>query len=362
HIGGRSVSPAGRYFEGRLDDIRLYTRPLEAAEARLLGFEGGPNDPPTVNAGPDLGVLEGEDLLLFGAVYDEGRPEDITFAWSQVSGPGTVTFGHPGSPVTAASYDLPGLYVLRASASDSQGSHFDDVALAVQGASDPVGRWRLDEASGTSAADSSVQGNTGALATGWGALPLWTGSSLAFDGSTAQSVVVGRPEVLDLDPAVDDISLVAWIKAAPGSQGTLISKAYGWLSRRQYQLYLYDANRDGTSYIYGLIGGRSNSGAVGVTVDDDAWHLVAVVHDSATRTNRMYVDGVQVGPASASGTATNNVDVMLGARRNSSGNTGIGWPLTAELADARIYAWALSDQDMAELWAAGAPDAVAPVP
>jgi hypothetical protein len=102
-----------------------------------------------------------------------------------------------------------------------------------------------------------------------------------------------------------------------------------------------------------LIGGQANGKAAAVVVDDDQWHLVAVVHDAATMSSQMYVDGVAIGTPQASGTAYNNVDVTIGARRNSSSNTGWGWAVTGEIDDARIYARELTPEELMALYLAG---------
>ena len=248
-------------------------------------------------------------------------------------------------------FDAAGTYELRLTASDSRGSASDTVVVAIQAANDPVGHWRLNEGSGLVAVDSSVQNNDGTLQGSSG--PTWMGGSLSFDASDSQAVNLGQPESLDLKPAETDISLVAWIKVEPGAQGTVVGKAYGSLLKRQYQLYLYDSDRDGRTSVYGLIGGVSNNNAKFELVDDGEWHLVAVVHDTETMQNRMYVDGLAIGGWKRSGGATNGVDVTLGARRSSSSNSGTAWALDGEIGEARIYAWALSDTEMAALYAAG---------
>ena len=350
YLGGRSVSPSGRYFDGRLDDVRLYSRRLEPAEIQALGGIPGSDLAPTVDAGADVAIGELEDVVLQGLVTDDGL-SSLTATWSQVSGPGTATFSHAADASTSVTFDAAGTYVLRLTATDSQGSAYDELTVAIQAANDPVGHWLLNETSGLVAADESVQGNDGALQGSSG--PTWTGGGLSFEASDSQAVILGRPESLDLKPAQTDISLVAWIKVEPGAEGTLIGKAYGSLTKRQYQLYLYDNDNDGRTSVYGLIGGVSNNNAKFELVDDGEWHLVAVVHDAETMKNRMYVDGLPVGSWKNSGSATNAVDVTLGARRHNSNNTGTAWALDGEIGEARIYAWALSDTEMAALHAAG---------
>jgi hypothetical protein len=91
------------------------------------------NTAPVVTAGPDLLIPFGSQASLNGTASDDGLPvgSSLTTSWSKVSGPGLVTFGNPSAAVTTASFSLPGIYLLRLTASDSQLTSFDEVTIAV---------------------------------------------------------------------------------------------------------------------------------------------------------------------------------------------------------------------------------------
>ncbi len=96
-FGARSVTPDGRYFQGSLDDIRLYDRPLQADELPLLAAPPAPqNGAPLVAAGADRSVYLGAPLLLEGLAADPTPTGQLAIAWSRVSGPGSATFADPG--------------------------------------------------------------------------------------------------------------------------------------------------------------------------------------------------------------------------------------------------------------------------
>ena len=99
---------------------------------------GGPvNQAPVVAAGVDQSVTLPASATLEGAASDDGLPSPpaaLTTTWSQVSGPGTVTFQNPSSLSTAASFSAAGVYLLRLSASDSQLSASDEVQITVASA------------------------------------------------------------------------------------------------------------------------------------------------------------------------------------------------------------------------------------
>ena len=52
---------------------------------------------PVVDAGPNRSLVLPNDAVLDGTVSDDGLPNPpgaVTTTWTQVSGPGTVTFGN----------------------------------------------------------------------------------------------------------------------------------------------------------------------------------------------------------------------------------------------------------------------------
>ncbi len=90
-------------------------------EWRVLNAGPIPSLPPLVHAGIDRSVVIGGQTYLMGkAVWLQDRPENAA-RWSKLSGPGSVTFENPKSPVTTASFSAPGDYVLALLASGAEG-------------------------------------------------------------------------------------------------------------------------------------------------------------------------------------------------------------------------------------------------
>jgi len=114
-----------------------------ATFAPLLHVElitGGPpvNRPPSVDAGPDSSVFLPAAASLDGTVTDDGLPDPpatVTTTWSQPSGPGTASFGDASAVDTTASFDQPGTYVLRLTASDGELTASADVTVVATDAS-----------------------------------------------------------------------------------------------------------------------------------------------------------------------------------------------------------------------------------
>jgi PKD repeat protein len=90
------------------------------------------NQAPQVNAGLDQ-TITALSTTLTGSVTDDGLPtgSTLTRSWSQVSGPGIVTFTPPNAAVTTASFSTTGTYSLRLSASDTALSASDTVTVVV---------------------------------------------------------------------------------------------------------------------------------------------------------------------------------------------------------------------------------------
>ena len=95
------------------------------------------NQAPVVNAGADQTITLPAAATLDATVTDDGLPNPpatVTTTWTQVSGPGTVTFGNAAAVDTTASFSVAGTYVLRLTASDSVLSAFDEIAITVSAA------------------------------------------------------------------------------------------------------------------------------------------------------------------------------------------------------------------------------------
>jgi hypothetical protein len=88
------------------------------------------NKAPVVEAGTFLAATT-SPVLLDGSVTDDNLPAPIHLAtqWSQVSGPGPVSFASPSSVDTLATFQTLGMYRLRLAATDGSAQSFDDVTF-----------------------------------------------------------------------------------------------------------------------------------------------------------------------------------------------------------------------------------------
>ncbi|HZP93335.1 MAG TPA: LamG domain-containing protein [Burkholderiales bacterium] len=155
----------------------------------------------------------------------------------------------------------------------------------------PVAYWRFGEASGTTAADSSGNGNTG---TYQGSPTLGTRGGIAADqngcillNGSSQYVTANDAASLDVG---DTVTVEALIKlAATGSRYEIVNKG-----TNAYQLRL---NTDGTLDFAKAGVAIIVSGTVKIT-DTSKWHHVVATKSGAT--SKLYLDGADV-----TGTVTN---------------------------------------------------------
>lgn len=101
--------------------------------AHSLGFSlNGANGlaAPEADAGADAShdQVATPSYTLAGSATGGGS---ITYGWTKVSGPGSVSFADATSPTSGVTFQWPGTYVLRLTATNAGGSDTDDVTLTV---------------------------------------------------------------------------------------------------------------------------------------------------------------------------------------------------------------------------------------
>jgi hypothetical protein len=93
-----------------------------------------PNVPPTIDAGPGQTIPISTTTLVTATATDDGYPVppgSISYQWSALSGPGTVTFANPTLASTQVSFSDPGTYVLQVQGYDGEFFVYDTVTIIV---------------------------------------------------------------------------------------------------------------------------------------------------------------------------------------------------------------------------------------
>ena len=217
------------------------------------------NQPPTVNAGTDWSLGLGEAVALAGDVTDDGLPNGTLSAlWSQVSGPGTVTFTDHSSAQTTASFSEVGSYVLRLTASDGALTSSDDVAVTVQ---DADGSVTVVAAGDIACSPASSYFNSG-LGTADKCRQKYTADLIGQLGADA---------VLTLgDNQYEEGTLGQFMKSYDLSWGQYKGITYPSVGNHEYRV-------PGASDYYSYFGGRAGDPAKGYySFDLGDWHIIAL--------------------------------------------------------------------------------------
>ncbi len=357
-IGIGAQHDGSRSMEGSVDDVQIHARALDANEIAQLMAADTPTDPPddppppdeptnvapTVSAGNDQTVFVSDTVQLQADVQDDGLPgNSVTSLWTKANGPGTATFDDATAVDTSVTFDIPGTYVLRLSASDGQLQDSDDVTVQVQTDPDPidalVGNWLLNEAGGQTALDSSGQENHGAI---FGD-PSWiagvSGSALQLDGRDDRVLIADDPS-LDTE---NSLTISAWLKPEQQSTQYVVTKA----AKKNVDGFELSLSSQGSVFIRFNQDSSGNDfrldSASDYPTDGNTWIHVAATYDG--QTIRMYVNGqLETSREATFAIGTNDLDVSLGAQHD-------GYrPFTGGLDEVRLFSRALSAADISTLY------------
>jgi hypothetical protein len=222
----------------------------------------------------------------------------------------------------------------------SQDRNFTTQAYLRTNSGDLIGHWKLDETSGTTAADSSDNGNDGTLENMAG--DEWTtgvlSGALQLDGNNDHIEVTG----LLGEPA--DITICAWVNLTSiDLAGADVVSLGDCIAIRL----------DDTNPLRGCTGMFFDGSDLQYTpsadyIEGTGWHQVAYTFDDSANTQKFYIDGVEEGSSthtdsvSYSGQGSN---VTMGIHGNGSANYSFGGLVD----DVRIYNRALTADDVAAL-------------
>lgn len=216
-----------------------------------------------------------------------------------------------------------------------------------------VGHWRLNESSGTSAADSSGSGYTGTLVN----TPTWetTGGQIAGDldfNGTTQYVTMG--DVLDWG-ATSDFSISFWVnRDTTAGVDTVLAKKNSTAAATIGYLILIE-NVTNKVKLYMSDGTDQYTVTSSTSIDTTGWYHVVAVWDDDTAANiEFYINGVDDGAAKGGavlanvGTVTNAVPLVLAAESDFASHHD------GKLDDVRIYNRVLTAAEISALFHGGA--------
>lgn len=321
-IGGNDFW--GEFFNGRIDEVRVYARALQAAE--ILRDMHAPIAhealAPTVSidSPADGAVLSGTPVVTVSATDNLA----ISSVQLQVNGV------DQGMPLGAAPYTFKldaanGTVVLRAIARDVAGNVAMSAPVTIKIANTPVADYRFNEGSGTVVLDASGNNNSGTMNSGVTRVNDATrGQVLSFNGSNGM-VTIADANSLDLTTG---ITLEAWVRptSVDGWRTAILKETTGGLS---YSLYANDDDADKPAG-YVRINSIEEKVRAKRRLTASAWAHIAMTYDGATM--RFYVNGEEVESRKQPGAAeVSNGKLRIG------GNLVWGEWFRGQIDDVRIY-------------------------
>ena len=397
-MGAASASTS--FYNGSLDDVRVYTRALTAREIADLAFGHMPGTGTVTHTFSDVFTTANNfDFVLASGVVAGSSAVTVGGSWlnygGKFSGTGAITLDSThnetlltgGQVFTNLTLNATGKYVT----ADRLWASGQTVTLGQAGALSPsftahvgaiaelagntngfasgstgtvvidghsnlalseknfyglrledaretgiVGYWKLDEGQSTTARDVSGNNNTGTLSTGGST---WTNppATITFDDAAA----------VKLDGSSGYVSLgTTNLPAANATETISVWVKLGSTSGTQDFIAL--GNGSGSGVKLGLSGGTlaaftwaGTSLVTGTTPVDGAWHNVVYSYDGTN--NRLYLDGVAATPTITAHQSASTTAAFLGTY------DGTHELFHGSLDDVRVYNTALSAAQVGQL-------------
>jgi len=202
---------------------------------------------------------------------------------------------------------------------------------------EPIAEWKFDEKTGTTANDTSGNGNTGTLA----GSPVWksageckAGSCLTLDRTDDRMTV---SHATSLEPA--SITVEAWINLNNiGDRHILITKWLGYsfeISAARYPYFRLNGVSPGDLYSsQPITWGR--------------WHHIAATLDNTTKQRKIYLDGINTGSETVTGSINYNQQILAIPYSSASWSSGA-------IDQVRIFNYARTPAQIAYDYNRGAP-------
>ena len=338
----------GYYFNGTIDDVRIYNRALSAEEIEQLYLSGLSSFERAIVLVKDaiaekeemVGVID-ETLEKEGWAYDaieellESRDygdlnkRDIVKAKQEVHS----AMQHEEQAAGALEKSIEGLYDALAALGWEPEPELDPNLISY---------WKFDEGGGTIAVD-NVGGNHGTL---YGDATWTTGvidGGLRFSGYGWVNV----PDSASLDISGDQVTVSTWYRPSTNDTSININSQIvaKWLGTNSAYALGYGLT---PNHIWFGVYTGSNGVAHGPTAVDEVgkWHHIAGVYNGSEVI--VYIDGV-------AGAVTNHTGSIYNSSKplRISGYAN-GWrPLHGTVDDVRIYNRALSAEEIQQLYAGG---------
>lgn len=197
-------------------------------------------------------------------------------------------------------------------------------------------RYDFDHVTGTTVSDRGPLGYTGTLAGGVTTVTAQTefGAALRLDGQDDYVAVPPNPSV-----QLTNFTLMAWIRTPDAGWGRRRIISHQDPTNGYWLLALNGNQLEFGSSADNILSGR------GPLLNDNQWHLVAVVRDVQAARARWVIDGVEVGSVAltnSGGLAISGTDMQVGRLYQG------GEAFAGDLDEVRVYQRALSSNELVD--------------
>lgn len=221
-----------------------------------------------------------------------------------------------------------------------------------------IAHWKLDEASGTTAADSSLANNDATLTGTQGWTSGQDGGGHNFNYSNGEEYFTAPSNTALNDVQENDYTVMAYFKpnSVPPGSGSDNDSQYTIVAKSGYHLGIFYNNVGEFQVEHWLTGDTwIGAGTWGQSYSPGQFHHVAGVVSHTNGTVKIYVDGVLKNTATfTAGTAARDYGTArwrIGMGYPGGGSWG--YPCDGVIDDARIYNRALSDEEIAAFATSG---------
>ncbi|HVX63177.1 MAG TPA: LamG-like jellyroll fold domain-containing protein, partial [Pirellulales bacterium] len=347
-LGGDSIY--GQYFQGLIDNVRIYNVALTAAE-----IQADMNTPIAASTTPtaptDLTATASGSTITLNWTTSQDAIGVSSYVVERQD-PGSASFVPVGT-TTSTTYSDAGLaanstYRYQVQSVDWAGdrSAVSSAATVITPAGNPalVAAYAFNEGTGSTLADLSGNGHAGVIVNAAWSTAGKYGNALSFNGANA---LVNIPDASSLR-LTTGMTLEAWIKPT--------AAASGWqdvIFKGDDNYYLESSSLSPGVPVAGATAGSSDTGASGTSaLPTNAWSFLTETYDGANLL--LYVNGVQVASQPLSGSlATSTDQLQIG------GDSLYGQYFQGLIDNVRIYNAALTaaeiQADMNTPIAAGGP-------
>jgi hypothetical protein len=345
--GAKPNAVTNSFLNGKVDEVRAYSRALSAAEITILY-----NARQTCSSSTCGGCAGGE--LLCGGdctnkAIDPANCGNCGTTCNTSGGESCVS----SSCGCASGTDCSTVCVDTTTNQNNCGScgHPCGAATCASCGSGMVGLWHLDDGSGSTAADSSGNGHTATL----NSSPTWvtgeSGDALTFNGTSYLTAPLGTWFINNVT-----LSASAWVYATSTTNGPIFGVT-DVLPGTSWDMPFLSING---STVYGWLWQVNGNTPLSATVSLNAWHMLTITYDpngggAGVGQEIFYVDGVQsssgtgtYSPASTQGGTTDFLTTQIQGAKPS----GVNTILSGTIDELRGYNRVLSAGEISLLYSA----------